>query len=123
MSETLLVSIITALATGGAVTALVSWLKDRKKDTATAALTDMQTLQAKLAYVEQVANFQKTHIEDLHKELAQERESKQKMRGRVTELEEEVDKLKRQAADTKDQCDRMSLQLRAFMQDSEGEIR
>lgn len=108
-------TIITAAVSilgGGAI---VNYFKDRKKDTATANLTDMQTLQSKLTYLEQVAVFQKNHIADLHREIEAERESKNKMRARVSELEEEVDKLKRSAADTQAKCVELSERLKEFM--------
>lgn len=109
----MIVTGIVSLFGGGAV---VNYFKDRKKDAATTNLTDMQTLQAKLAYIEKVAEFQQNHINDLHKEIEAERDSKNKMRQRVSELEQEVDKLKRSAAETQAQCDAMSVQLRQFMQ-------
>lgn len=105
-SETL-AGIVAALLTGGAATALVGWFKDRRTIAASANLTDVQTLQAKLAYVEAVAEYLQKHNDRLQIDYEEAEERNRKMRERVLALESELDKIKRSAAQTQEELERV----------------
>ena len=48
------VNLVTGLGIGAVLVAIVGWLKDRRKLASDVNLTDVQTLQSKLAYLEKV---------------------------------------------------------------------
>lgn len=116
---------ISAIITGGALTQILVWFKDRKKDVATVHLTDVQTLQAKLAYVEGVAEYLRKHNDDLQKDYDELDDRHRRVRQRVAELEEELDRVKRSAAQTQLECERLSDKLQALIegQDSDSPTR
>jgi predicted RNase H-like nuclease (RuvC/YqgF family) len=109
-------SLIAAVITGGALTQLLVWLKERKKDGAATRLTDVQTLQAKLAYVESVAEYLRKHSEDLQADYDELEERHRRVRQRVTELEEELDRVKRSAAQTQIECERLSYKIQELIE-------
>jgi len=112
-------TLIAAVLTGGAMTQLLVWFKERKKDIAATRLTDVQTLQAKLAYVESVAEYLRKHNDELQKDYDELEERHRRVRQRVTELEEELDKVKRSAAQTQVECERLSVKLQDLIEGTE----
>lgn len=106
-SPEFLATAITALITGGVINALIGWIKDRKTVHATARLTDVQTLQAKLSYVEAVAEYLQKHNDRLQIDYEESEERNRKMRERVTTLETELDKIRRSAQQTQDELERV----------------
>lgn len=113
---------IAAVITGGALTQIIVWFKERKKDVATSRLTDVQTLQAKLAYVEGVAEYLRKHNDDLQKDYDELDERHRRVRQRVTELEEELDRVKRSAAQTQVECERLSHKLQDLIEGHEDDV-
>ncbi len=103
---------ITAFGVGAILTSLITLIKERKKDKAAVELSDIQTLQQKLAYVEHVYEFQKKHNITLQEDLDTAVEKARALRKRVSELEEELDAIKRKAAETQAQCEELSIKLR-----------
>lgn len=108
-------AIILAVISGGALTTLLNWLRDRKKDAATAKLTDVQTLQAKLAYVEGVAEYLQKHNDRLQEDYEASEERNRSLRKRVSELEIEVDSVRRSAAHLQAKCEQLDRKLREVM--------
>lgn len=104
-------TIILAAFSGGVISAFVGWLKERKKDTATAKLTDVQALQAKLAFMEAIHDNLQKHNDNLQKDYDELEERHRRVRQRVTELEEELDRVRRSAAQTQAECVRLSERL------------
>ncbi len=115
MAHDMWTPVILALITGGAVTTLINWLKDRKKDTATAKLTDVQTLQAKLAYVEGVAEYLQKHNDRIQQDYDASEERNRIYRQRVIELEIEVDSVRRSAAHTQAECEKLEKKIKELM--------
>ncbi len=107
--------IVTFLASGGLATAIVSYMKDRKKDNATAKLTDVEALQKQLVLLTSVTDFVRKENAQLQLdyEALQNRYSAQ--RARLAELEEELQRVKRSAASTQEQCEELSAKLRSMM--------
>lgn len=114
-------AIILAVISGGALTTFLNWLKDRKKDTATAKLTDVQTLQAKLAYVEGVAEYLQKHNDRLQEDYEASEERNRKYRQRVAELEIEVDAVRRSAAHTQSECERLERKLQEVLGEGQAQ--
>lgn len=108
-------AIILAVISGGALTTLLNWLRDRKKDAATAKLTDVQTLQAKLAYVEGVAEYLQKHNDRLQEDYEASEERNRSLRKRVSELEIEVDAVRRSATQLQAKCEQLDKKLREVM--------
>ncbi len=106
-NPSVLATLVTALLSGGAISALIGWLKDRRTVGATARLTDVQTLQAKLAYVEAVAEYLQKHNDRLQIDFEESEERNHKMRERVNTLETELDKIRRSAQQTNDELERV----------------
>lgn len=113
-------AIIIAVISGGALTTLINWWKDRKKDSAVAKLTDVQTLQAKLAYVEGVAEYLQKHNDRLQTDYEEAEERNRQYRQRVAQLEIEVDSVRRSAAHLQAECDRLDRKLKEVMGEEEA---
>jgi uncharacterized protein YlxW (UPF0749 family) len=118
-SDTITAIILSVFSTG-VVTTFISWLRDRKKDSATVQLTDVQTLQAKLAYVEGVAEYLRRHNDNLEKDYDELEERYRSVRRRVTELEEELDRVRRSAAQTQAECENLSIRLTELLGEVKG---
>ena len=115
MSQTIWVAIITSVASilgGGAV---VGYFKDRKKDNATAKLTDVEALQKQLVLLTQITDFLRTENRQLQadKTLSDERASK--FQRQLYEVQEELDRVKKTARDTQEQCEELSDKLKEMM--------
>ncbi len=110
-----LASLIVALLSGGVLVSLIDYWRNRKKDKATTDLTDVHTLQAKLAYVEQVAEYLRKHNDGLQQDLDLEQDRGRRMRQRISELEEELDRVKRSAAQTQAECEALGIKLKAML--------
>jgi chromosome segregation ATPase len=110
-----LTAVILSVTSTGVVSAFIGWLKDRRKDTATAKLTDVQTLQGQLAYMETVADNLHKRNEALQKDYDELDERYRAVRSRVTELEEELDRVKRSAAQTQAECESLGKRLKELL--------
>ena len=115
LSSDLIVAVISSAGATGIVGGVVAYLKDRKKDLATAKLTDVQALQLQVALTEQVTKFLRSENEQLQKDYQQSEDARRALRGHMIELEDELHKVKQNAAQTQAQCESMSKQLKALM--------
>lgn len=110
-----IVELITALGIGALLTAIVGWLKDRQKIASDVKLTDMETLQKQLAYLEKVIENIGNHNDRLRKDLDDYEEREKKRIDRIRELETEVDTLRRGLRTMESQCERLSTRLAEFL--------
>lgn len=115
----LLVAAISAVGALGGATGVVSYFKDRKKDAATAKLTDVQALQQQVALMGQVTQFLRTENERLQADYNGSEEARRIMRANMIVLEDELLKVKRNAAQTQAQCEILSRQLKKFIGSSD----
>lgn len=113
--QSLWATVILSFFSGGVITAVVGYFKDRRLGTATAKLTDVQALQAKLAYVEGIADNLKKHNDALQSDYDELDARHRSVRNRVTELEEELDRVRRSAAQTQAECEHLSRRLSELM--------
>ena len=111
----LVVAVVSSAGVTGVATVVVGYLKDRKKDVATAKLTDVQALQQQVALMEQVTRFLRAENAQLQKDYNQSEEARRVMRAHLLSLEEELIKVKTNAAHTQQQCEALSAQLQAFI--------
>ncbi len=117
MTENIIIAVISALGAGGLGAAIMAFFKDRKKDNATAKLTDVQALQQQVLLLTQVSDFLRKENDQLQKDYEESEEARRKMRLEMERLQEELQKVKLSAAKTQDQCDRLSTQLKEMMGD------
>lgn len=99
MSQTIIVAIITGITSilGGG--AFVGWLKDRKKDQATALLTNVEALQKQVVLLTSVTDYLRKENTQLAIDRDNEQERSRKLRARLGEVEEEL-MIVRQTANT-----------------------
>lgn len=115
VNSELVVAVISAAGATGLVSGVVSYVKDRRKDLATAKLTDVQALQLQVALMDQVTNFLRDENTRLQKDYNQSEDARRSMREHLTKLEDELQKVKRNAAQTQYQCELLSQQLKDFI--------
>lgn len=118
MADDTIQAVIIAVFSTSVFAALIGWWKERKKDTAVAKLTDVQTLQAKLAYVESVAEYLRKHNDSLQADYDELEQRHRTVRNRVTELEEELDRVKRSAAQTQAECESLGKRLQSLLEEA-----
>lgn len=111
MSDAVIIALITAVCSGGLGAAVVAFFKDRKKDNATAKLTDVQALQQQVLLLTQVSDFLRKENDKLQKDYEESEESRRKMRLRMEELESELQQIRLR-------CDRMTDQLKEMKGDA-----
>lgn len=119
LNADLIVAIISSAGATGVVGGVVSYVKDRKKDVATAKLTDVQALQQQVSLMEQVTRFLRAENERLQADYNASEEARRALRARMAEVEDELQKVKRNAAITQQQCEDLSRQLKAFLRGDE----
>lgn len=105
MSDPIIIAIITAVCSGGLGAAIVAWLKDRKKDNATAKLTDVQALQQQVILLTTISDYLRKENDQLQKDYVESEDARRKMRLRMEELESELQQVRLR-------CDRMADQLK-----------
>lgn len=115
ITSDLIVAIVSSAGLTGAVSGVVSYVKDRKKDAATAKLTDVQALQQQVSLMEQVTRFLRAENERLQNDYNQSEAARRALRQQMIDLEDELQKVKRNAAQTQAQCESLSRQLKAFI--------
>lgn len=115
ISIDLLAAIIGSAGATGALSGLIAYFKDRKKDAATAKLTDVKALQQQVALMEQVTQFLRKENEKLQADYNQSERVRRDTREQVFSLEDELQKVKRNAAQTQQQCELLSKQLAALI--------
>jgi predicted nuclease with TOPRIM domain len=119
ITSELIAAVIGSAGATGVISGVVSYAKDRKKDLATAKLTDVQALQQQVSLMDQVTRFLRAENERLQADYNQSEEARRAIRKRMAELEEELQKVKRNAAVTQQQCEELSRQLKAFLRGDE----
>lgn len=119
MNETVIVALITALGTGGVVAAVVGWLKDRKKDNATAKLTDVEALQKQVVLLTSITDYLRRENAALQVDRDSEFERSRRLARQLSEVQDELDKVRRQAARTQSQCEELSHKIKQ-MQDGDN---
>lgn len=107
MSEAVIVALITAVCSGGLGAAVVAWLKDRKKDAATAKLTDVQALQQQVLLLTQVSEFLRKENDNLQRDYEESEQARRNMRARMEELESKLGKVERECANMREQIKEM----------------
>lgn len=115
MTETVIVGIISAMGASGIAGALVALFKERKKDNATAKLTDVQALQQQVILLTQVSDFLRKENDQLQRDYQESEESRRKMRAEMEQLQRELQEVRLSAGHTQDQCDRLSAKLKLVM--------
>lgn len=107
MSDVVIVAVISALGSGGIVAAIVSWLKDHKKDAATAKLTDVQALQQQVLLLTQVSDFLRKENDQLQKDYEESETARRAMRMKMEELESKLSRVERECASMREQLTEM----------------
>lgn len=116
MNSAIWVALIGALSGGGIATAIIAWLRERKKDAAVVDLTNIQGLQQQLILLERVTAFLRDENARLQNDYEESEESRRSMRKEITRLREELEKVRYSARRTQEQCDHLSEQLQAFVE-------
>lgn len=114
------VAIISSAGVTGLIAGIVGYVKDRKKDTATAKLTDVQALQQQVSLMEQVTRFLRAENERLQLDYQASEDARRVMRQQLVDLQDELQKVKLRAAQTQAQCETLSRQLKAFIADGDS---
>lgn len=115
ISSDVIVAVVSSAGLTGVVSGFVSYFKDRGKDAATAKLTDVQALQQQVSLMESVTRFLRMENERLQADYQKSEDARRVLRQQMADLEEELQKVKRNAAQTQAQCETLSLQLKAFI--------
>lgn len=115
ISSDIIVAVVSSAGLTGVLGGFVAYFKDRKKDLATAKLTDVQALQQQVSLMEQVTRFLRAENERLQADYNASEAARRTMRQQMVELEDELQKVKRNAAQTQAQCDVLSKQLKALI--------
>jgi chromosome segregation ATPase len=108
-------AVVSSAGLTGIISGVVSYFKDRKKDAATAKLTDVQALQQQVSLMESVTRFLRAENERLQTDYQKSEEARRLLRQRMIDLEDELQKVKRNATQTQEQCESLSRQLKAFI--------
>jgi chromosome segregation ATPase len=123
MTTATIVTLIGALGIGGAIQAVIGWLRDRKKNASDVGKTDVET---KLAYlntvIERLDSEAKRSLAERDRiaaELSAEQQRSSDLRKRVRELEDELDGVRRSARETQHKCDELALRLKELIHDTE----
>lgn len=115
LNTDLIVAVVSSAGATTLIGGVVSYFKDRKKDAATAKLTDVQALQQQVTLMDQVTQFLRTENARLQADYNQSEEARRVMRSNLIDLEDELQKVKKNAAETQVQCENLSRQLRRFI--------
>lgn len=107
MTETLLIAIITAVCSGGLGVAVMGYVKDRKKDNATAKLTDVQALQQQVLLLTTISDYLRKENDQLQRDYSESEENRRKMRLRMEELESKLARVERECSAMREQIQEM----------------
>lgn len=114
-TQILVTAIVSILASGGVAGAIAAWLKDRKKDDATALLTNVEALQKQVVLLTTVTDYLRRENGQLQLDLVTEQEGKRQLRVQLAQVEEELQQVRRTARQTQQQCDDLSERLRRLV--------
>lgn len=120
LNSQVFLAVITSAGATGVVGGVFSYLKDRKKDAATAKLTDVQALQQQVALMEQVTKFLREENERLQADYNESENARRLMRTQLHTLEDELQKVKHNALETQEHCEQLAKQLKSFINESNG---
>lgn len=107
MSSVVIAVVVSALGSSGIAAGIVSWLKDRRKDAATAKLTDVQALQQQVLLLTQVSDYLRKENGQLQKDYETSEESRRNMRMRMEELESKLVRVERECQAMREQLTEM----------------
>lgn len=112
MDQSILTAVITGVASllGGG--AFVGWLKDRKKDEATALLTNVEALQKQVVLLTSVTDYLRKENTQLAIDRDSEQERSRTLRKRLSEVEEELAIVQRTANEAQAQVTALSLKVK-----------
>lgn len=118
-----IVALLVAAFSGGALSALITWFKDRKRDAADVHRNDVET---KLAYLNGVidhltkdAERARQDRDQMAQELHEERQRSTDLRARVRQLEDELHGVRRSARETELRCDDLSRKIQELIDDTQ----
>lgn len=106
MNETITL-VISVLGAGGLGAAVVAWLKDRKKDNATAKLTDVEALQKQVVLLTTVTDFLRKENEQLQEDYKESETARREQRLRLEELESKLARVERECTSMRTQIQQM----------------
>lgn len=123
MSVATIVALVTAAISGGVVQALITWVKDRRKDASEVQRTDVET---KLAYLNTViehldkqAERERVDKERVMSELAAEQAKNADLRQKVNSLQDELYEVRRSARETEHRCDELAEKIQELIQENQ----
>lgn len=101
--NTILTAAVSILAGGGTVGGILTWLKERKKDNASALLTNVEALQKQVILLKDMQDYLRRENSQLviDRDAAYDRE--RTMRRKLTEVQEELDAVSRTATQAQNQ--------------------
>lgn len=121
--QAIIIAVISLLSGGGVAAAFVSWLKERKKDDATALLTNVEALQKQVVLLTSVTEYLRKENAQLAIDRDNEQERSRKLRTRLSEVEEELVEVSRTATKAQQQVDVLSEKVRKLAQGEDAHDR
>lgn len=112
MSQTIIVAIITGITSVLGGGAFVGWLKDRKKDDATALLTNVEALQKQVVLLTSVTDYLRKENTQLAIDRDLELDRSRKLRAQLLEVEEELSRVRTTANQAQSQVAALSEKVR-----------
>lgn len=110
--QAIVIAIISVFAAGGGAAGIFSWLKERKKDDATALLTNVEALQKQVVLLTSVTDYLRKENAQLALDRDAEQERSRKLRVRLGEVEEELEEVRRTASRAQEQVNALSTKVR-----------
>ncbi len=104
----MIVPIVSALGIGGGLTAIIGYIKDRKKDDSNAKLTDVQALQAEIVALTDVTKYLREENAHLRKDYETSETARRSMYVELQALQKEL-------GTVRSHCDRLNDQLKALL--------
>ncbi len=117
---TAIVTLLGGLLGGGA---LINWLKERKKDDAAALLTNVEALQKQLVLLQQVTDYLRKENTQLAIDRDNEQERSRKLRQRLSEVEAELEEVRRTANQAQQQVMALTDKVRRLVAGDDNEYR
>lgn len=115
LTSELIAAVIGSAGATGLISGIVAYVKDRKKDLATAKLTDVQALQQQVSLMEQVTKFLRAENERLQADYETSENARRAIRQQMMNVEDELQKVKQIAAHAQQECESLSLRLQHFI--------
>lgn len=115
MTTDIVTAVISSAGLTGLVGGVISFFKDRKKDSATAKLTDVQALQQQVSLMVSMTKFLRAENERLQADYNASETARRSMREQMVALEDKLQRVQERAAQTQAQCEALSRQLKALI--------